>query len=318
MDIDEFEESLEAQPAVEKRFKELKDVHLPSALSGKSKLDQELEDTQSHFYEALIHWQQLNLSPSYVKFAQKAGPISASLPLLLHNWKEIVGLWVEALDSSDDEGLKALLELFKPPSTPCDAHNITRIPHDITFHVVYSVQVPPYPINGTEITRTVVVDPEVWGNVLRKLKAALKERAVVIIAEDLDGIEDAAAWCFVSKEFSSSSSTDEERLGRLLELAAIPTSVRNGTRLSAGHLTQLYTEVTKIPLPLPSPLRAAFLRLLSSLLTAGDMSAWISSGRALLTHLWGSDEMAEFTLQLHGILADLSWGGWKMIALPVL
>ncbi|EEB98641.1 hypothetical protein MPER_01817 [Moniliophthora perniciosa FA553] len=96
--------------------------------------------------------------------------------------KRIVGLSVEALDPSEDEWLKALLEPF---STPCDTHNITRIPHDVTFHSVYFIQVPPYPINGTEITLSVVANvrqiiskclpevlraiTEVRGNVLRQL-----------------------------------------------------------------------------------------------------------------------------------------------------
>ncbi|EEB96387.1 hypothetical protein MPER_04489 [Moniliophthora perniciosa FA553] len=61
-----------------------------------------------------------------------------------------------------------------------------------------------------------------------------------------------------------------------------------------------------------------YLKLTSSVLTAGDMCAWTSSGPALLARLWDNDDMVKFTLQLHGILADLSWGGWKMIALPVL
>ena len=44
------------------------------------------------------------------------------MPLLLHNWKEIVELWLGALEESDDEGLKAILEcvlllsLFTHPS----------------------------------------------------------------------------------------------------------------------------------------------------------------------------------------------------------
>ncbi|THV05318.1 hypothetical protein K435DRAFT_121028 [Dendrothele bispora CBS 962.96] len=106
---------------IEKRFKYksynegLKDVHLPSALSGSSKLDQELEDAQSHFYESLNHLQQLNLSPSFINFARKAGPLSASLPLLLHNWREVVGLWLSAQAESDDEGLKAILECVLSP-----------------------------------------------------------------------------------------------------------------------------------------------------------------------------------------------------------
>ena len=32
------------------------------------------------------------------------------MPLLLHSWKEIVELWLAALEKSDDEGLKAILE----------------------------------------------------------------------------------------------------------------------------------------------------------------------------------------------------------------
>ncbi|KAG7090513.1 hypothetical protein E1B28_009626 [Marasmius oreades] len=46
-----------------------------------------------------------------------------------------------------------------------------------------------------EIQRTMA---EVWGSVLRKVKASLRENVVLMIAEDLGDIEDAAAWCFVS------------------------------------------------------------------------------------------------------------------------
>ena len=57
-----------------------------------------------------MHWQELNLAPTFIKFAQDAEPLSASMPLLLHNWKEVVELWLAALEKSDDEGLKAILE----------------------------------------------------------------------------------------------------------------------------------------------------------------------------------------------------------------
>ena len=40
------------------------------------------------------------------------------MPLLLHNWKEIVGLWLGALGKSDDEGLKAILECVPFPESP--------------------------------------------------------------------------------------------------------------------------------------------------------------------------------------------------------
>jgi U3 small nucleolar RNA-associated protein 20 len=32
------------------------------------------------------------------------------MPLLLHHWKDIVERWEEAMDSTNDEGLRALLE----------------------------------------------------------------------------------------------------------------------------------------------------------------------------------------------------------------
>jgi hypothetical protein len=32
------------------------------------------------------------------------------MPLLLHNWRQIYDLWLDALKAADDEGLKALLE----------------------------------------------------------------------------------------------------------------------------------------------------------------------------------------------------------------
>jgi len=58
----------------------------------------------------LEHWRQLNLAPAFVRFAQIVDPLSASMPLLLHNWREIVDIWIGASESSDDEGLCALLE----------------------------------------------------------------------------------------------------------------------------------------------------------------------------------------------------------------
>jgi len=58
----------------------------------------------------LQHWRQLNLAPVFLQFAQKVDLLSASMPLLLHNWKEIVDLWMGALKVADDEGSRALLE----------------------------------------------------------------------------------------------------------------------------------------------------------------------------------------------------------------
>ena len=69
-----------------------------------------IKDDESHFHEAIDDWRQLNLSPAFLRFANKADLLSLSMPLLLHNWREIVELWLSALEDADDEALKALLE----------------------------------------------------------------------------------------------------------------------------------------------------------------------------------------------------------------
>lgn len=53
---------------------------------------------------------QLNLSLSFITFAHKAGPLSASLALLVHEWPKVVELWVECVEKADDEALRALFE----------------------------------------------------------------------------------------------------------------------------------------------------------------------------------------------------------------
>ncbi|KAG1832881.1 hypothetical protein DFJ58DRAFT_870204, partial [Suillus subalutaceus] len=89
--------------------KSLKEVHLPSALDL-TKFDHDISDNESHFYLALQQWRQLNLSPAFIQFANKVDSLSISMPILLHNWKEIITLWNGALDASDNEALIALLE----------------------------------------------------------------------------------------------------------------------------------------------------------------------------------------------------------------
>jgi U3 small nucleolar RNA-associated protein 20 len=109
----------------------IKEVHLPSALT-QAKDDHELSvrlsntpaslrinipiKGDSHFREALNNWRQLNLAPAFIKFANQAGPLSESMVLLLHHWREIIELWTGALDAADDEALRALLEYIPASS----------------------------------------------------------------------------------------------------------------------------------------------------------------------------------------------------------
>ena len=39
---------------------------------------------------------------------------------------------------------------------------------------------------------------EVWGSLLRRLRASRREAAVEVMAEDLGGVEDACAWAYIS------------------------------------------------------------------------------------------------------------------------
>ena len=75
-----------------------------------SRLDDDISDSESSFYNALDHLRQLNLSPAFLGFANKARGLSASVPLLVHHSHEIVELWIEAAKEADDNGLTALFE----------------------------------------------------------------------------------------------------------------------------------------------------------------------------------------------------------------
>jgi U3 small nucleolar RNA-associated protein 20 len=47
---------------------------------------------------------------------------------------------------------------------------------------------------NSEIQRAMA---EVWGSLLRRLKAPKREVAVEVMAEDLSGVEDACAWAYI-------------------------------------------------------------------------------------------------------------------------
>ncbi|KAI0705265.1 armadillo-type protein [Cerioporus squamosus] len=222
-----------------KRFKHesykatLKNVHLPSALN-QTKFDHEIADNDSHFHEALLHWQELNLAPAFLKFARDADPLSASMPLLLHNWKEIVELWLGALDKSDDEGLKAILDLFQKfahdlrttlaPEYPRILKRLLRLlPRSLsaevltallaTFSALFKYVLIPsadaqllqqawaafcdvLPQCHPEVQRATA---EVWGATLRRVKVSLRDESVrTIAASSSTGLGDVCAWIFVT------------------------------------------------------------------------------------------------------------------------
>jgi len=73
----------------------------------------------------------------------------------------------------------------------------------------------------------------------------------------------------------------------------------------------------------------ALLKLISALFLASETSLWLGPGLRFLQHTWtftstcsdtstSASASTEFSLRLHGLLADLNWGGWKLVALPLL
>ncbi|KAK0189706.1 hypothetical protein F5146DRAFT_1052188 [Armillaria mellea] len=393
--------------------KSLKDVHLPSALE-QSKKDHDFEDSESHFRDALSHWRQLNLSPSFITFGNKAASLSASLPLLLHNWREVVELWISALKSSDDEGFRALLDLLQkltidlrstlspvytdilhelvallPRSISVEALTILLSTFSLVFKHLLVSSADPELLEQTwtavrsilpkclpEIQRAMA---EVLGALLRRLKVAAREKIATLVAADVTGIDDAAAWLFVcacksvsqtlhtatqsilkpllafhlsceiaeptytllrriltalihhvrnSEKFSpigdllvsafidfmsEAHADNTEGRRRVLEILSVSCSVRQGSRHTEKHLSQLLTAANSVPIT--EEARLSLLKLSAAVLTAGDMALSMGLGRRFLERSW---DHPVFAMELYGTLADLGWGGWKIIALPTL
>ncbi|KAF9461848.1 hypothetical protein BDZ94DRAFT_790553 [Collybia nuda] len=402
-----------------KRFKHqsynqsLKDVHLPAA-HNQTPLDNEIGDNDSHFHEALDHWRQLNLAPGFIQFANKADSLSASMPLLLHNWRQIIDLWMGALETSDDEGMRALLDLLQKmthdlrttlsPAYPDLLGRLLKLlPRSITAPALgvlletlstlfKFLLVPSIHFDLLEKTWTAVRDimptclpevqramAEVWGSVLRRLKTAAREKAVTLLAEKAEGVEDASAWVIVfacksvsqtlhtatssimapllkahlaadvpeptytlirrvltslihhvknAEQFSpladllvrqvteASKTTDMESLRRILEIISVPVAVRQGSRMTQSHLSILLAEALTIPI-IPE-MDTSLLKFSTAILMAAEMSLWLGPGYKLLQRSWASPDTLRFALKLNGCLADLGWGGWKLIALPLI
>ncbi|KAL5476577.1 UTP20_6 [Sanghuangporus weigelae] len=72
--------------------------------------DEALVDEECLFHASLSHWMQLNLSTSFIAFAQKVSPLSLSFTLLVHSWREVTELWLSCVRGAEDEAMKALLD----------------------------------------------------------------------------------------------------------------------------------------------------------------------------------------------------------------
>ncbi|KAG8952752.1 U3 snoRNP protein [Tulasnella sp. 424] len=91
---------------------QLKNVHVPSALATTA-LDFDVEETDSHFHESIQRWREISVQPSFLSFASRVQSMSRSFPLLLHNWKTIVELWIQVVKVCEEEAITPLLDMLQ-------------------------------------------------------------------------------------------------------------------------------------------------------------------------------------------------------------
>ncbi|CAE6388887.1 unnamed protein product [Rhizoctonia solani] len=233
---------------------QLKDVHAPSKVAPLI-AEHNIEDNQSHFQVSLEQWRQLNLSPKFISFANRADSLSGSMAMLLHHWEEIVSLWSGTVSTSDDEGLKPMIELstclmydlrqtllpvapqlletllgLLPRKLPPDSLELLLTA--LTTHLKYLVITNPSLLESAWSTflhaaSTSTQPPhvrmlaEVWGHLLRKLKKPEKEKAALLLVASLKDAPDFVAWCVVeatrAKQAQGIYTTATDLIGPILD-----------------------------------------------------------------------------------------------------
>lgn len=89
-----------------------------------------------------------------------------------------------------------------------------------------------------------------------------------------------------------------------------------------SQLTLLFAELPSMPIV--SFLHTSLLKFSVAILMAAEMPLWLGPGYKFLQRSWttsieGEDRTTlHFALKLNGCLAELGWGGWKLVALPLL
>ena len=93
----------------------------------------------------------------------------------------------------------------------------------------------------------------------------------------------------------------------------LPRPLTINSVFKAPQLSQLASVLPNIQIS--PPVETALLNFSIAVLTAGDMSIATSAGRLFITEAL---KVPKFGTSLLGALAELSWGGWKLVALPAL
>ncbi|EUC57511.1 U3 snoRNP protein Utp20, partial [Rhizoctonia solani AG-3 Rhs1AP] len=234
---------------------QLRDVHAPAKVAPLI-AEHNVEDNQSHFQVSLEQWRQLNLSPNFISFANRASVLSGSMAMLLHHWEEVVSLWIEAVGVSDDEGLKPMIELstcliydlqqillpvasqlleillgLLPRKLPPDSLELLLTA--LTTHLKYLVITNPASLESmwssflraaSDSTQPphVRMLAEVWGHLLRKLKKPEKEQVAQLLVASLGNAPEFVTWCVVeatrAKQAQGIYTTATELISPILDL----------------------------------------------------------------------------------------------------
>ncbi|KAH8831231.1 armadillo-type protein [Flagelloscypha sp. PMI_526] len=210
----------------------LKDVHLPAPYTAKP-----LDSGEENEFNAQLETQrQLCITSTFVYFADRAQPLSGSLPLLVFNAEKVAELWIESVQratSKEDESLKALFHIFpallsdlrttlqtfydRLLTTTLDALQPKTSPDTIialltALSVLFKhLLIPQHDIQVTSRTWDKICGvlpklhlevrraiAEVWAAVLRRIKPTSRSEAVIdVVRKCRDGLGDVSAWTLV-------------------------------------------------------------------------------------------------------------------------
>ncbi|KAG1892884.1 uncharacterized protein F5891DRAFT_1209517 [Suillus fuscotomentosus] len=307
------------------------------------------------------------------------------------NWKDIIDWWKGALDASDNEALIALLDLLNKlahdlrttlaPSyadllevllrllpQPISAPSLTAllatlsglfryllvpsINLDLLDHMWCSFRAV-LPTCNSDVQRAAA---EVWGSVLRRLKSVARERAVILMAKNLEGIEDASTWMmiFACKSISQTLHTsagssiaslidchltsDHPELSYTLLRHVLTALIHhcNGPEdfsVVASLIVDRFCAVSQTGGANHQDLQCVMQ--IASVICAVRQGSRLSTNHLIqlasrlaslpldATSAFRNFEfyalgVPSFGLMLCGVLAELGWGGWKFVRLPTL
>ena len=162
---------------------------------------------------------------------------------------------------------------------------------------------------------------EVWASVLRRLKTSARKIAVILLAKNLIGVEDASAWmlifaCKVHLAFAFSmihflwSQFCSQSCNCCIDIS--------NRFIKVSQLSQLASTL-ELGFPMHHlSMESSLLTFAGSVLLAGDRDKTLATTPGRVFILCVFETTPEFGISLLGLLIQLGWSGWMSIAQPSL